>query len=171
MKKLNIIALASGLLIGLPLAAQTKPPATASVQVTATLTAGCTASTPAAISFNYTGLTTTAISTPAASSVTFSCTRGLAAPSIAWDSGATIGTATTGTSPTATGLVSGLQYTLTASSGTGNGGGAAAVVSSATAATATTYVYNIALAVPGGQAGDLTSGTPTSATRVMTLTY
>ena len=88
----------------------------------------------------------------------FQCTRGLTAPTVAFDTGSGLG------------VVAGLQYTLTA---------AAAVFSAGTAATTATigtgdgYSYGVSGSMPAGQAGTCAAAScpGVTAARILIVTF
>jgi opacity protein-like surface antigen len=102
--------------------------------------------------------------------ITWSCTRGITAPKVVFDSDGATGTKTTGTadadSVVGTGVVAGLRYEITATKTAPTLGTAADANSLGTAAT---LPYKITSKIFGSQAGDATAAT--SQPRTLTLTY
>lgn len=130
------------------------------------LTAVCTATTVGtpAVDFGvYTAFTGPATAAPTAA-VTFNCTRGLATPTVAFDTG------------TGYGVIAGLNYNLTASAPVIAAGSAATAVLGGTG-TADGYTYTITGSMAAGQAGACVGTTATacagvqSQARTLIVTY
>jgi hypothetical protein len=147
MKKLLIpAALAASLAI--PASALAATTAQQTFNVTVALTAVCsstTSGTPAVAFGTYTAFGAAINNVAVSPGITFQCTRGLPTPTAAFDTG------------TAAGVVGGLQYTLSAPSGSKTTTGTAASSSSTGSADVYTYTFNGSIA--GGQAGDTTAST------------
>ena len=144
--------------------------------VSVALTAKCTANsatsgTGPTVNFGtYTALTNAAV-TPASVNVTFNCTRGLTAPTVAFDTGS------------GHGVLAGLHYLLTASApstAVANGGSTGTAATAAAGGVGSADVYGVAVSgtMDANQAGDCGGGTsaacvPATATaaRYLVLTY
>ena len=113
--------------------------------VDVTLVSKCLA-TPAtlrpSLAFNYESFQTSASTAPAIS-LSFKCTRGIAAPSLAFDTASGLATGE--------GVAGGLRYTLAIGADTGVAGTAA---SNADGGSEKTLVYSITGSIAAGQAGD-----------------
>lgn len=99
--------------------------------------------------------------------VTFECTRGMAAPNVAFDTG--IDKTSTGAASTATGagVVAGLQYTLSVAAGSSTPGTAA---SPTNVGSADIWTYAVTGAMQSGQAGATPTGSQTQA-RQLIISY
>jgi len=131
--------------------------------VTAALTSVCTATnsgTPTIAFGTYTAFGAAIGPITVAPLVGFQCTRGLPAPAAAFD------TVAPGT--TTGGVINGLQYTLTAPTGSKTTTGTAATAAST--GSADVWSYSFVGNIPAGQAGDPTQ-TPSPVVRVLTITY
>jgi len=161
MKKLLIsTAIAASLAVPASALAAT---ATSNFNVTATLTSVCTATNSGAptIAFGtYTAFGAAIGPIAVSPAVRFQCTRGLPAPTAAFD--------TTAPGTTTGGVINGLQYTLTAPVGTLTTTGTAATAGSI--GSADVWSYNFTGSIPAGQAGDPTQ-TPGPVVRTLTITY
>lgn len=166
MNKLKIVAL----LISAGFASEGALAATASANfdVTVTLTSQCRVASGSATALGfgaYTAFQGTALSaTPV--SITFECTRGLAAPTVAFNSGTDMTTSAAGATATGEGVVGGLRYTLAVGAATVTAGTAA---STSSIGSATTYAHSVSGSIPAGQAG--TSGAATTQARSLVITY
>ena len=112
------------------------------------------------LAFSYTAFSSANVSQTTPVAISFECTRNLALPTVAFDGATPIG------------VVSGLQYTLTATAGTVGAGTAADNTQIGTPAT---YAYSITGVMPSGQAGTA-NGTNASivtgqAARTLIITY
>ena len=171
MKKLTLIA-AALLALGTTAFAATT---TDTFNVSVSFTASCSVTTAAAdLSFTYVGMQAGAET--ANTTTVFSCSRGLAAPTFAFDNpgGAQTGSAaaTAGTGITAEGVIKGLRYTLSATAPSATAGSAASAGANGTGGsngTADTYSVAISANMPGGQAGDASGAA--SQTRTLTISY
>ena len=131
--------------------------------VTASLAAACTITTvgtPVVAFAPYTAFQATALPATSAT-IGIQCSRGLAAPTFAFDGG------------TGGGVVSGLNYTVTATAGAATAGTAATATSIGTADTRT---ITIAGNMPAGQAGDCAGNAAScvatvTAVRTITISY
>jgi len=131
--------------------------------VTAALTSVCTApnsGTPAIAFGTYVAFGAAVGPITVSPLVTFQCTRGLPAPTAAFD------TVAPGT--TTGGVINGLQYTLTAPTGSKTTTGVGATAASI--GTADVWSYTFVGNIPAGQAGDPTQN-PSPVVRVLTITY
>jgi hypothetical protein len=146
-----------------PATAQTTASVSANIGVS--LTSKCYFDTSTALDFTgvaYSAFTTTAVTS--VKTATISCTRGATAPTVAWD-GAAAGATSTGQ-----GVVAGLQYSILASRGAVTNGTALTFNGTTFAGgTAATSTVTVTLTLPPGQPGD--SGTSTTATRTLTVSY
>jgi|KBSMisStandDraft_5_1062788.scaffolds.fasta_scaffold331623_2 hypothetical protein len=149
MNKLLIpAALAAALALPASALAATTATAQQTFNVTVALTAVCsstTSGTPAVAFGTYTAFGAAINNVAVSPGITFQCTRGLPTPTAAFDTG------------TAAGVVAGLQYTLSAPSGSKTTSGTAAT--SGTLGTADVYTYTFNGSIAGGQAGDSTAST------------
>jgi hypothetical protein len=166
MNKLKIVAL----LISAGFASEGALAATANANfdVTVALTTQCRVASGSATALGfgtYTAFQGTALAaTPA--TITFECTRGLAAPTIAFNSGVDMTTSAAGATATGEGVVGGLRYTLAVGAATVTAGTAATTTAIGTAAT---YAHSITGSIPANQAG--TSGAATTQARSLVITY
>jgi hypothetical protein len=169
MKKIALIA-AMGLMgVGSAMAQSTVG---GNFNVTVTLTSKClvtTVGTPALAFPTYEafGPETTAT----AAQIAYRCTRGLASPTVAFDTLA--GTSSvTGATATGEGVISGLRYTMSvAAASTGNSAGAAPVVATlGDIGTPNLRNYEITGTMPANQAGTASSGSQTQL-RTLILSY
>ncbi len=141
----------------------------ANFTVSVTLVGVCqvTTNNPTVAFGTYTAFQTAAATGVATGPVVLTCTRNLAAPTIAFDA------------PGAgAGLIAGLNYTLTSGAAVTSAGTDATGV--AGSGTATTYSYTLAGNMPGSQAGQCTTagsaaaacnGAVVTAARTVTFTY
>jgi hypothetical protein len=160
MKKLLASAFAAVALLAGAMGVAQAATATGNFNVTVTLTAQCTNTTAAAqaVDFGtYTAFQAGAQTPATQANFTFNCTRGLPAPTFAFDGGF------------ANGTVGGLLYTLTPSLTTTTAGTAAAGGGAPTIGTATAYAVNITGSMAALQAGDVTAAT--TAARTITVTW
>lgn len=128
-----------------------------SFNVTAALTSICTtAAIPDLVFGSYTAFQAAALSA-AASTFAITCTRGLAAPSFAFDGGAY-------------GLITGLNYSVSASSAIGTAGAAPTAIAGSLG-TPDSINVTINGSVLGGQAGTDSGGVAQLAVRTLTITY
>lgn len=169
MKKIALIA-AMGLMGMGSAMAQT---VAGNFDVSVTLTSRCevtTVGTPALAFGTYTAFSTSAVSaTPI--EIAYRCTRGLAGPTVAFDTAGGISSAS-GTTATGEGVISGLRYTMAvAAAPTGNDAGTAPVTaSSGDIGTANTRNYRITGSMPADQAGTASTGVQTQG-RTLILSY
>lgn len=164
MKKLAVSTIAAvAVFVAIaPVAQAATVPAGFTVQVG--LTAVCTAAAAPLLDFGtYTAFGTASIPVPT-SAFAISCTRGLAAPTYAFDATGNFG------------VIAGLNYSLGAArTGTVAGTPAAAVLGGV--GTADTHTITITGGMAAGQAGDCTGGDATACsvvatqTRTLTITY
>ena len=165
--------LASAFIIMSSMAAAQAATVNSSFAVSVSLNAICTASNSAATTLGFGSYTAfqTAANT-ASVALTFSCTRGLTAPTFSFDSanGSTDGH----------GLLAGLNYALAATNAATTSGTAATAVANGTG-TADVRTVTVTGTMAGGQAGDCTQSTATSTAsacaatashnRTLTVTY
>lgn len=146
---------------------------TVSVSSLCTLT---TVGTPSLDFGTYTAFGSASIPAPTAQ-LTFDCTRGLTAPTMALDT--TNGTSTAtgavgGAAATGDGVlpVVGLNYHLSVA-GSKTGTGVAPTTAFGDIGTADTYTFTVTGSMPNGQAGTCTTGTcgPDTQLRTLTVTY
>lgn len=166
MSKFSLVAAAALVLVSAQaMAAGTAPQ---NFDVTVTLTSKCQVKgTPApVVAFGaYTAFG--AAPAPATASIVFECTRGLAAPTAAFD--VVNGTSSaSGAAPTGEGVVAGLKYTLSAA-GSQTLAGAAPVAGGA-AGSAQEFTWVVTGNMAGGQAGTDTAGAATQQ-RTLTISY
>ena len=147
------------------------PPA---FNVTVTLTPVCTAASfaPVALAFGaYTAFGAAVNATPISSVIT--CTRGLTGVSAAFDIGADRTSSAIQTSPTAEGVVAGLNYTMTATRSATTTGNPATAGAPGSIGTPDAWTYTITGNMQANQPGTCTAG-PTcvdSQLRTLTVTY
>lgn len=136
--------------------------------VTVTLTSACTLGTISPLAF---GLYTAFQTSPNTASTTavLSCTRGFggSVTAIFDDNGTTTDSSAAGATPTGSGVVAGLNYTLSTSVSAPSPGNAA---STSSIGTADTITYTINGSMPADQAGTSSTGLQTQA-RTFTITY
>ena len=110
-------------------------------------------------------------STPAPSAnVTFECTRGMAAPTVAFDTGTDKTSTLTHTTATGEGVVAGLRYTLAVAAGSRTAGNVATAGAPGSNGSADIWTYAVSGAMPTGQAGTASVGVQTQA-RQLIITY
>ena len=170
MKKLLLTSLAAAALSLASLSAQAAT-VTSNFDVTVTLGARCVANNSGAttLSFGaYDAISAGAATPGPTATLTFNCTRGLTAPVVSFD-GVT-------TNPTY-GVIAGLNYSVTAGTGTVVPGAAATAVSGGVGGP-DVHSYVLTGSMPANQAGEcVPSATAggcnllTKVTRTMTLTY
>lgn len=162
MKKLLMCG-AMAALFGAMIPAATAAVGSANFNVTATLSSACTVGTIGDLAFG----TVTAFVAPTSPTTTalISCTRTLAGVTAAFDT--VTGTSTSGTTPSAGGLLdNGLFYTITTTKGATTAG---ALATNASIGAADTFTYTLTGAM-AAQAGTCTTGTCAATTQVRTLT-
>ena len=156
MKKLTLISVlcASGLFSGTSALAANE---SNGFTVDVTLTSKCLATTTTApsLAFAYESFQTTASSPTAPISLAFKCTRGIAAPTLSFDT--TSGTSTSGLSTGATGegVAGGLRYTLSVGANTSTNAGTAAT--NTTIGSEKVLTYSVTGNIQSGQSGDVTA--------------
>lgn len=143
----------------------------AGLTVSAALTSQCRVATGSAgqtLAFAYTAFAADTIQTGGGITITFECTRGLAAPTVVFDTDGTTTTtaAAAAAAVTGTGVVQGLRYEITA---TRQAVGAGTAADANGIGSAATVPYLVTGKIFGAQAGDVTA-TATQA-RTLTLTY
>lgn len=143
----------------------------AGLTVSAALTSQCRVATGSAgqtLAFAYTAFAADTVQTGGGITITFECTRGLAAPTVVFDSDGTSTTsaAAAAASVTGTGVAGGLRYEITA---TRQATGAGTAADANGIGTAATVPYLITGKIFGNQAGDATA-TATQG-RTLTLAY
>jgi hypothetical protein len=168
MRKLTLIAATAAAFLSAPAFAAT---AQDDFDVQLNLTAACTVKTAALdISVAYTAFQL--LDATANRTTVFQCTRGLAAPTIAFD--ATNGTTSaTGATATAQGVLKGLRYELAAAAAVVTNGDPAAAGAGGVGGdngTADEFSFALTLTVPSGQAGAGASGAANH-TRSLIITY
>ena len=136
------------------------------------LAARCTATNSGATTVDfgtYTAFVGPSVAAPT-TTLTFDCTRGLAAPTTAFD--------VVNGSATGYGVLAGLNYQVTAAAPTQTAAGTAATATAGGVGTAATWSVVVTGAMAGGQAGDCTGGTATACTpatashvRTLIVTY
>ncbi len=169
MKKITLITAlcASGLLGGTSALAANE---SNGFSVDVTLTSKCLATTTTApsLAFAYESFQTTAASPTAPISLTFKCTRGIAEPTLSFDT--VSGTSTSGSASAATGegVVGGLRYTLSvgANSTSATTGSAA---TNTTIGSEKVLTYSVTGSIQPLQAGDAVAAT--SDLRSLIVTY
>ena len=134
---------------------------TGAFSATVTLTAQCiatNATTPVLAFGTYLAFTNATINATISTPLTFKCTNGLPAPTVAFDVGG------------AGGVLAGLAYTLTTPVLTRSGGSAG---STSVAATEETYSYTFGGSIATGQSGTCATAAPcsASASRTIVVTY
>ena len=142
---------------------------TSSFTVSVALVAKCTANNSGALTLDfgsYTAFGSAVNATPI--DLTFDCTRGLTAPTFAFD--------TAGGSATGYGVLAGLNYKLSAANGTNVTTGSGATAVSGGVGTADTRKVTVSGVMDAGQAGTCSAtaagcSTAVTATRVLTVTY
>ena len=170
MKKLTLISVlcASGLFGATSTLAA--GPTSSGFTVDVNLTTKCVATTSGtpSLTFDYTGFQNTASTPLAPVSITFECTRGIAAPTLSFDSG-TGKTSTSGlaTGATAEGVAAGLRYTLAVGANTATDAGTAATTSSG--GSGKLLAYAVTGSIAAGQAGD--TGVSAQQIRSLIVTY
>ena len=156
MKKLTAISIlcASGLFGGTSAMAVSEPNG---FTVDVTLTSKCIATTTTApsLAFAYESFQAAAAAPTAPISLAFKCTRGIAAPTLSFDT--TSGTSTSGLSTGATGegVAGGLRYTLSVGANTSTNAGAAAT--NTNTGSEKVLTYSVTGSIQSGQAGDVTA--------------
>ncbi len=139
--------------------------------VSVTLTSKCEVTNASApvLSFTYQAFSTSAVSSTSPIALTFRCTRGIAAPTVAFDTGTDKTSSATGATATGEGVVSGLRYTLAVAADSSSTAGAAATTSSI--GSAKLLSYSVSGSMPADQAGTCAdaSGTCTNVTQARTL--
>jgi len=176
MRKFLLIASAVASLAAAPSHAAT---VAASLTVSASLQAQCRVKSGEdnqTLSFSYTAFAASDVNQTAPLTITFECTRGLAAPTVVFDNDGATGNKTSdaaaASAVTGKGVVGGLQYEITATRGTTTTGTAASASSIGSAAT---VPYTITGKIYADQAGTQGGGAATTATstqaRTLTLTY
>ena len=163
MKKILTSILAAALFAIAAPSAQAASTAPQPFNVTASLAAACTITTlgtPAVTFGPYTAFQTTALTaTPA--TIAIQCSRGLSAPTFAFDGG------------TGGGVIAGLNYTVSATAGAATAGTAATAT---TIGTADTRTITIAGNMPAAQASDCAGNAascaaPVTVVRTITISY
>ena len=132
---------------------------TGAFNATVTLTAQCiatNATTPVLAFGTYLAFTATPITVALSTPLTFRCTNGLPAPTVAFDAGG----------GGASGVLAGLAYTLSLPGLTRSGGSAG---NATTAATEETYSYTFSGTMAAGQSGTCATATPCSASAARTI--
>ena len=156
MKKLTVISIlcASSLLAGTSVMAASE---LNGFTVDVTLVSKCLATTTTApsLAFAYESFQNTNSSPVAPVSLAFKCTRGIAAPTLSFDT--TSGSSTSGLSTGATGegVAGGLRYTLSVGANTSTNGGTAAT--NTTIGSEKVLTYSVTGSIQSGQAGDVTA--------------
>jgi spore coat protein U-like protein len=169
MKKIALIAAMSLMGMGSAMAQST---VAGNFNVTVTLTSQClvtTVGTPALAFGTYTAFGAAVPATPI--QIAYRCTRGLAGPTVAFDTAGGTSSAT-GTTASGEGVISGLRYTMAvAAAATGNDAGTAPVVASlGDIGTANLRNYEITGNMPANQAGTASVGLQTQG-RTLILSY
>lgn len=138
--------------------------------VSVTLTSKCevTNSSAPTLSFTYGAFSTDPVPSIAPIALTFRCTRGIPAPTVAFDTGTDKTSSAAGLTATGEGVVSGLRYTLAVAANTGTAGTDATTSSSGTAKTLS---YSVTGSMPADQAGTCAdaSGTCSNVVQARTL--
>ena len=157
MKKLALISVlcASGLFGAT--SALAAGPTSSGFTVDVNLTTKCVATTSGtpSLAFDYTGFQTGASTPTAPVSITFKCTRGIAAPTLSFDT--TSGTSTSGSALGATGegVAAGLRYTLSVGGNTSTDAGTAA--SNSDGGSGKLLAYSVTGTIAAGQAGEFST--------------
>jgi hypothetical protein len=172
MKKIALIA-ALGLMGMGSAMAQTAVPA--DFNVTVTLTSKCRVDTATPYTLQtlnfgtYDAFGGASIAAPSVN-VTFECTRGMSAPTVAFDTGTDKTSTATAATASGEGVVSGLRYTLSAAAGARSAGNAATAGAPGSNGSADIWTYAVTGAMPAGQAGTTSTGVQTQA-RQLIITY
>ena len=137
--------------------------------VDVTLTSKCLATTTTApsLAFAYESFQAAAAAPAAPISLAFKCTRGIAAPTLSFDT--TSGTSTSGLSTGATGegVAGGLRYTLSVGANTSTNAGTAAT--NTTTGSEKVLAYVVTGSIAAGQAGE--TGVSAQQIRSLIVTY
>ena len=176
MKKfLSSIVIAATLLSAvIPVAVVQAATASNAFTVSVTLQSQCqvTNTSVPVLSFTYQAFSTSAVASTSPVVMTFRCTRGIPAPTVAFDTGTDKTSSATGLTATGEGVVSGLRYTLAAAADSAVSPGAEATTSSGGGVELLSY--SVSGSMQADQAGTCsTSGTCTGVTqaRALIVTY
>jgi len=147
---------------------------TFNVSTTFTPTCITNNASPTALDFGaYTAFGSAANAAPT-TTISFKCSRAFAIVSVVFDTGTNLSSSAAGLTPTAGGVIAGLQYTLATAAVTKSVTGTAA--STSAAGTADEFQYVITGTMASGQAGCIGSGNTNdlcsaTQTRTLTVTY
>jgi hypothetical protein len=153
---ISAVATATALTVAFPVAAA---PVSAPFEVSVALTTKCESTTVGTqtLNFAYESFQVNAAAPTSGLTFTFKCTRGIPAPTVAFDvSGLLKTSSNAGLTATGEGVVAGLRYTLTAAANSSTDLGTAADATQTGSAKLLSYA--VSGAIPGGQAGTCGTG-------------
>ena len=169
MKKFLASAIAAVTVLAAVVPAAHAATVSSAFDVSVTLTSKCEATnvTAPTLAFTYTAFQVGPQASAADAVLTFKCTRGLPAPTVAFDTGTDKTTSATGATATGEGVVSGLRYTLAVAANSSIDAGTAATTSAIGSARILSYA--VSGSMPAAQAGTCATATCSNVVQARTL--